>query len=81
MIQELTEIANGRLKIMPGAGVHENNIEQILDSTKAQEVHFSGRKQTSRQDLAFGERYQTDEQRVTRLVQLAKQAFRMKKSN
>lgn len=41
MIAELNQQANGRIKIMPGSGVSETNIREIISKTKASEIHFS----------------------------------------
>jgi copper homeostasis protein len=44
LIAKLVEKANGRIIIMPGAGVRSNNIEKILTTTKAIEYHSSAKK-------------------------------------
>ena len=41
LIAELIKKANGRIAIMPGAGVNENTVERIISLTKATEIHFS----------------------------------------
>jgi copper homeostasis protein len=41
LIGELIRKANGRIAIMPGSGVNENTVEQILSISKAKEIHFS----------------------------------------
>ncbi len=41
LIAELIIKANGRIAIMPGAGVNENTVEEIVSKTKAKEIHFS----------------------------------------
>lgn len=41
MIAKLIQQANGRIAIMPGAGVNENNVAEIVKKTGAQEIHFS----------------------------------------
>lgn len=41
LIAELVAKANGRIAIMPGAGVNEETVEPIVDVTGAQEIHFS----------------------------------------
>jgi copper homeostasis protein len=41
LISELVNKANGRISIMPGAGVNESTVEEIIKVTKANEVHFS----------------------------------------
>ncbi len=41
LIAELIQKANGRIAIMPGSGVNENTVEEILRTSKAKELHFS----------------------------------------
>src|SRR6478735_9782657 len=41
LIQELIQKANGRISIMPGSGVNENTVEEIVSKTGATEIHFS----------------------------------------
>jgi copper homeostasis protein len=41
LIGELIKRANGRIAIMPGAGVNENTVEEILKKSGAKEMHFS----------------------------------------
>jgi copper homeostasis protein len=41
LIGELIKKANGRIAIMPGSGVNENTVEEILKKTGAREIHFS----------------------------------------
>jgi copper homeostasis protein len=41
LIAELIKKANGRIAIMPGSGVNENTVEEIVSKTKATEIHFS----------------------------------------
>jgi copper homeostasis protein len=41
LIRELIEQAAGRISIMPGSGVNENTVAQIISKTGAQEIHFS----------------------------------------
>jgi copper homeostasis protein len=41
LIAELIKRANGRIAIMPGSGVNENTVENIVAVTKAIEIHFS----------------------------------------
>lgn len=41
LIAELIRKANGRISIMPGAGVNENTVERVVSVTKAKEIHFS----------------------------------------
>jgi len=41
LIAELIEKANGRIAIMPGSGVNENTVEELVRKSKATEIHFS----------------------------------------
>ena len=43
LIHELVEKAQGRISIMAGCGVNENNIRQLAKSTGVHEFHFSAR--------------------------------------
>lgn len=45
LLRELIERAAGRIIIMPGAGINENNIADIINKTNASEYHLTGRKQ------------------------------------
>jgi copper homeostasis protein len=41
LIAQLITKANGRIAIMPGSGVNENTVEELVRTTKATEIHFS----------------------------------------
>ncbi|HEY0655066.1 MAG TPA: copper homeostasis protein CutC [Chryseosolibacter sp.] len=41
LIGDLIKKANGRIAIMPGSGVNENTVEEIVSKTGAKEIHFS----------------------------------------
>ena len=41
LIGQLIKKANGRIAIMPGSGVNENTVQDILAKSKAIEIHFS----------------------------------------
>jgi copper homeostasis protein len=41
LIAELIKKANGRIAIMPGSGVNENTVEEIVSKTNTKEIHFS----------------------------------------
>lgn len=41
LIGKLIKKANGRIAIMPGSGVNENTVEEILQKSAASEIHFS----------------------------------------
>lgn len=42
ILSKMNRFAAGRTVIMPGAGVNANNIKEVLTTTGAQEIHFSG---------------------------------------
>ncbi|MEZ5042790.1 MAG: copper homeostasis protein CutC [Saprospiraceae bacterium] len=42
-LKQLVQQANGRISIMPGAGVNASNIQQLIDATGAHEFHGSAR--------------------------------------
>lgn len=60
LIKELVEKANGRIEILPGAGIRPTNVANIINYTKVTQVHFSamvGRHEPSTQHnptLSFG---------------------------
>ena len=41
LISELIKRANDRIAIMPGSGVNENTVEEIVTKSGAREIHFS----------------------------------------
>ncbi len=41
LIGELIKKSNGRIKIMPGSGVNENTVAEIVSKSGASEIHFS----------------------------------------
>lgn len=41
LIAKLIEKAKGRIAIMPGSGVNENTVEEIVKKSGAKEIHFS----------------------------------------
>lgn len=45
LLRQLVDAARGRVIIMPGAGVDENNAGALLRETGARELHFSARRQ------------------------------------
>ncbi|HNU42120.1 MAG TPA: copper homeostasis protein CutC, partial [Cyclobacteriaceae bacterium] len=38
---QLIQKANGRIAIMPGSGVNENTVQEIVRKSGAKEIHFS----------------------------------------
>lgn len=41
LIAQLIEKAAGRIAIMPGSGINENTVEEVVRKTGANEIHFS----------------------------------------
>lgn len=41
LIAELVKRANGRISIMPGSGVNESNVVELIQRTGVKEIHFS----------------------------------------
>jgi copper homeostasis protein len=41
LIGDLIKKANGRIAIMPGSGVNENTVSEIIAKSRATEIHFS----------------------------------------
>ena len=41
LIRQLVESAGDRIRIMPGSGVNEQTVQQIVSGTGAREIHFS----------------------------------------
>jgi copper homeostasis protein len=84
VIAHLMDKAKGRIAIMPGAGVSENTVADIVHYTGAAEVHSSARKDikskmTYRNDhilMGYGQTdeysfSQTDTERVKEIIRLA----------
>ncbi|HEU5290447.1 MAG TPA: copper homeostasis protein CutC [Cyclobacteriaceae bacterium] len=44
LITQLNQQANGRIVIMPGSGVNEENIATLVSKTGVKEIHFSARR-------------------------------------
>lgn len=63
MLHKLVKQADGRIIIMPGAGVNEQNAAHILDETGAMEIHGS-----ARSTRVFG-RLETDANIVRKIVE------------
>lgn len=48
LVKQLIEKANGRIGILPGAGVNSKNVKEILDCTGCNEIHLSAKKMMQR---------------------------------
>jgi len=49
LVKQLIEKANGRIGILPGAGVNSSNVKEIVDFTGCSEIHLSAKKMIQRQ--------------------------------
>lgn len=49
LIAELVKRANGRISIMPGSGVNESNVVELVARTGVKEIHFSASAMTDSQ--------------------------------
>jgi len=46
IIRKMVEVAQGRIVIMPGSGIDETNILEVINETRTGEVHLSASEQT-----------------------------------
>ena len=69
LLRQLVERGQGKISVMPGAGVNERNVVTILRETNASEIHFSGRRlgDDSTDRFGFGEHFVTDGDRVANI--------------
>lgn len=84
-LSKLLKQANGRITIMPGAGINENNIQELIDKTGATNFHASAKDfiaskmEFRNADSKMGSiddeyRYElTSEEKVTKLVKVIEQ--------
>jgi copper homeostasis protein len=76
ILRGLVEAAQGKIEIMPGAGVNPNNIQELINYTKATTIHTSAKAKikSSIQDKTDGWRdndyWETDVEIVKQLVSL-----------
>jgi copper homeostasis protein len=89
LIAQLVQLSAGRIHIMPGSGVNEENIAEIIKKTNVRECHVSCRKTINSQmtyrnpDVSMGghpdhSEYEisiTDHERILRVVDLANTAI------
>jgi copper homeostasis protein len=86
-LKRLVELARDRIIIMPGGGVNENNIKEVVNKTGVKEIHASAREKarskmnyintrTSMSDSKSMEEYDlmvTSEERIRAMVNAIKQ--------
>ncbi|MEM6966858.1 MAG: copper homeostasis protein CutC [Bacteroidota bacterium] len=83
LLQQLVEKANGRIKIMPGAGVNAQNIVELVRTTRAETFHLSGKGlikspmtsvnphlQLSKNGISENDYFETDVEKVSAVVGL-----------
>jgi len=83
VIAHLIEVAEGRISVMPGGGIHEHNIADLIHFTGAAEFHSTAKRRVGSQMeyhndhilfYGFGEEFAlefTDSERVKKLLELA----------
>ena len=67
LLKQLNEQAQGRIQLMAGSGVNEDNILHIHQETGIRQFHFSARSPVSH-DPEFGDRLLTSQQRVRKTI-------------
>ncbi|WP_406826935.1 copper homeostasis protein CutC [Pedobacter sp. KACC 23697] len=89
-LAQLVKKANGRITIMPGAGINENNIKNLIDQTGATQFHASAKEfvpskmefrntETKMGSMEDEYRYElTSETKVSALVNCINEAFNLK---
>ncbi|ANE51386.1 copper homeostasis protein CutC [Flavisolibacter tropicus] len=77
LLGKLVQQANGRISIMPGAGIKSSNIAQLQKESKAKEYHASARKiapnpltYINTQVSDYGNVYIADEEEVRAMVEI-----------
>ena len=69
MISQLIAQANGRISIMAGAGITEDNIAEVVKRSNANEFHFSAKVKPP------NENYISDLNRIRKIKEIAEQTF------
>ena len=69
LISQLIKQADGRISIMPGAGITEDNIGEVVKRTGASEFHFSAKTK-----LPDG-RFVSDQNRIKTIKEIAEKTF------
>lgn len=80
LIRELNERAAGKLIIMPGSGVNEENVKEIITRTGVSEIHASVRSKVSG-DMIFRKKYpsMSGNKRISEFEQLIADISRIRK--
>lgn len=72
LLKVLHKQAQGRIVLLAGSGVNEENIRHIHEETGIREFHFSAREAVGYDDPEFGRRMQTTAERVRRSIERLK---------
>ena len=72
LLKELHEQAKGRIILLAGSGVNEENIQRIQQETGIHEFHFSAREAVGYDDPEFGKRMLTTAERVRKTIKSLK---------
>lgn len=67
-IRALVRQAEGRIEIMPGAGIHQGNVEAIVSETGVKEVHLSGKTTRASRMIQTSEATMGDDSEADSLV-------------
>ena len=69
LLRQLQEQTRGRIALMAGSGVNEENIRRIAEETGIREFHFSAREPQGYDDPEFGQRMVTTAEKVRRTIE------------
>lgn len=67
LIQNMVEMADGRIEIMAGSGVNADNAPELKKSGVAA-LHFSARRAVSKTELNMGQVYEADRPKIENIV-------------
>ena len=71
MIQQLVELAKGRIEIMAGSGVNDANAQELIN-TGVDAIHFTGTQIAEEVQLGMGVKYKVDEAKIASIMKLKK---------
>lgn len=69
MIQQLVELAKGRIEIMAGSGVNAANAQELMN-TGVDAIHFTGTQVTEEIQLGMGVKYKVNENKISSIMNL-----------
>ena len=72
LLKELNVLAEGRIILLAGSGVNEENIQRIQHETGIREFHFSARETVGKDDPEFGKRMLTTAEKVRKSIEKLK---------